>query len=524
MSADERIGGNSAMYLTQPVHRALQQNPDHPFTIYGERVRTVRESVDRIARLAGALRGLGVQQGDRVGILSLNSDRFHEFLLASWWIGAVVNPVNIRWAAPEIRYSLQQSRTRTLFVDDAFAAMTGQLLDVLDTVVHCGEQAPAQGMLSYEELLADAEPVEDGRHGGDTLAGIFYTGGTTGFPKGVMLSHANMIISALGGQAGSPAAAPGSTTLHAAPMFHLAALACWNAQLLVGGSHVFIPAFEPLAALRAIERHRATVTMLPPVLIQMLVDHPDRDSYDLSGFRHFTYGGSPMPEALLKRAMAAFPSAGFTQAYGMTEVAPLATLLTPADHVEGTRLRSAGRAAPHTEIKIIGPDGAALPRGEVGEVVIRGGNVMSGYLDDPSETREVLREGWYHTGDGAYMDEAGYVFIVDRLKDMIVTGGENVYSAEVENALAQHPAVASSAVIGVPDDAYGERVHAMVILKPGTTATAGELREYCKTLIAGYKAPRTTEFVTELPLSPAGKILKRELRKPYWEDKDRSVN
>ncbi|WP_419992495.1 acyl-CoA synthetase [Streptomyces boninensis] len=512
------------MHLTQAVHRALQQAPDAPLTVFGDRVRTARESAERIARLAGALRGLGIETGDRVGILALNSDRYHEFLLATWWIGAAVNPVNTRWAAPEIRYALEQSGTRTLFVDDAFAPLTAELRDALDTVVHCGEEAAPDGMLSYEELLAGAEPVEDGRHGGDTLAGVFYTGGTTGFPKGVMLSHANMAISFLGIQAATAFAEAGGSTLIAAPMFHLAALTTWSVQALVGGTHVIMPGFDPVAMMRAIERHRVSAVMLPPVMMQMLVDHPDIGAYDLSSVRKFSYGAAPISEALLKRAIDAFPEARFTQVYGMTELAPAATLLTADDHLEGGRLRSGGRAAPHAEVRIVGPDGAELPRGQVGEVVVRGAHVMRGYWDKPEETAEVLRDGWFHSGDGAYMDEDGYVYLVDRLKDMIVSGGENVYSVEVENALGRHPAVATCAVIGVPDDAYGERVHAVVILKPGAAATAEELRAHCKTLIAGYKAPRTAEFVTALPLSPAGKVLKRELRKPYWEGKDRSVN
>ncbi|RFU83917.1 fatty-acid--CoA ligase [Streptomyces triticagri] len=511
------------MYLTQALHRLLQQSPDLPLTISGDRVRTVRESVERTARLAGALRELGVRQGDRVGILAFNSDRYHEYLMACWWIGAAVNPVNIRWAPPEIRYSLEQSGTRCLFVDDAFLPVVEELRDLLDTVVHCGEQAAPEGLLSYEDLVSSTGPVEDGRFGGETLAGVFYTGGTTGFPKGVMLSHANMMVSALGSQACEPIAVAGGRMLHAAPLFHSAGLVAWNIQTIAGGTHVFTPSFEPVAVMQAVERHAVSTAMLPPVMIQLLVDHPERSAYDLSSFRSFLYGASPMPEALLERAMAAFPAARFLQAYGMTEVAPVATLLTGADHIEGTRLRSGGRAAPHCEIRIVGPDGGELPPGEVGEITVRGGHVMSGYWDKPAETAEVLRDGWLHTGDGGRLDPDGYLHIVDRIKDMIVTGGENVYSTEVENALGRHPAVASCAVIGVPDETYGERVHAVVVLRPGTETTAEELRDHCKTLIAGYKAPRTAEFVPQLPLSPAGKILKRALREQHWRDRDRAV-
>ena len=512
------------MYLTQGLHRALQQTPDAPLTIFGERVRTVRESVDRIARLAGALGELGVTAGDRVAMLGRNSDRYPEYVLACWWIGAAVNPINIRWAPPEIRYALQQSGTRVLLVDDVFAPAVQRYTEDLDVVVHCGDEPALEGLLSYEDLIAEADPVPDGRHGGDALAGVFYTGGTTGFPKGVMLSHANMVISCLGSQAADAIVTPGGRTLHAAPLFHLAGLTALNRQMLTGGAHVIIPMFEPVAVMEAIQRHKVSMALLLPVMIQMLVDHPDRDRYELSSLRSCVYAASPIPEALLKRAMAAFPSARFTQAYGMTETAPVATLLTSADHIEGTRLRSAGRAAPHAEVKVVGPDGTELPRGEVGEVVVRGGHVMSGYWDQPKETATVLKNGWFHTGDGAYMDDDGYLYIVDRIKDMIISGAENVYSAEVENAVAQHPFVASCAVIGVPDDTYGERVHAVVVLKPGRALTEQELRAHCKTLIAGYKAPRSAEFVAELPVSSTGKILKRELRKQHWQHQDRSVS
>lgn len=512
------------MHLTQPLHSLLRRSPDAPFTVYGDRVRTVRESVDRIARLGGALRELGVGDDDRVAILALNSDRYHELLMACWWIGAAVNPINIRWAPAEIRYSLEQSDTRVLLLDDNFAPVLGHLRDALDAVVHCGEDPTPDGMLSYEELVAGTEPVPDCRCDGTALAGVFYTGGTTGFPKGVMLSHANIMISSLGSQATTPIAVPGGRMLHAAPLFHLAGLTTWHIQTLVGGTHVIIPQFAPVPAMEAIARHQIGAAMLPPVMIQMLVDHPDRASYDLSSLQSVLYGASPMPEALLRRAMAAFPEARFVQAYGMTELAPIATLLTAEDHLEGSRLRSAGRPAAHSEVRIVGSDGTELPPGRVGEVTVRGGHVMSGYWDKPAETAAALRGGWMHTGDGGYLDDAGYLFIVDRIKDMIVTGGENVYSAEVENALALHSAVAACAVIGVPDETYGERVHGVVVLQPGAAVTADELREHCKERVAGYKAPRTFDFVDALPLSPAGKIQKRDLRAPYWEGRARAVN
>jgi acyl-CoA synthetase (AMP-forming)/AMP-acid ligase II len=515
-----------SMYLTQGLHRAVQQQPDEVMTIFGARRRTFREVAGRVARLAGALRGLGVGDGDRVAMLALNSDRYNEYLLAVPWAGAVLNPVNFRWSVAEIAYSLRDSASRVLLVDDMFAPMLPALraaVPGLATVIHAGDGAVPDGALSYEDLIAAAEPVEDRRRGGDELAGLFYTGGTTGFPKGVMLSHANLGISWLGSAASGYMARPGSRTLHAAPMFHLADLTVWGITLLVGGSHVILPAFDPAAVLSAIETEQVTDALLVPTMIQLVVDHPGIGRYDLSSLRAVLYGASPIPQPVLERAMKAFPGASFTQAYGMTELAPVATLLSPADHAAG-RLRAAGRAAPHAEVRVVDADDAEVPAGTVGEIIVRGGHVMQGYWNQPDETAHALRGGWMHTGDGGYLDEDGYLYVVDRLKDMIVSGGENVYSAEVENAVARHPAVAQCAVIGVPDPDWGERVHAVVVLHPGTTLTADELREHAKTLIAGYKAPRSMEIADALPLSGAGKVLKRELRQKYWDGNERQVH
>ncbi len=515
------------MYLTQGLHRAAQQYPDRVATVCGDRRHTFAEVTDRVARLACALRGLGVGAGDRVAMLALNSDRYHEYLMAVPWADAVLNPVNVRWSPAEIGYSLRDSQTRILIVDDTFAPVVPALraeYPELATVVHAGDGAAPDGALSFEELIAGSEPVEDARRSGDALAGLFYTGGTTGNPKGVMLSHANLMTSALGLMATGNLLAPGARYLHAAPMFHLADLAAWNATTAGGGSHVMIPAFEPVAVLRTIAEQEVTDVLLVPTMIQAVVDHPEIGEHDLTSLRALLYGASPIPQTVLERAMKAFPNASFTQAYGMTELSPVATLLGPEEHRRAELLRAAGRAAPHAEVRIVDPDDVEVPRGDVGEIVSRGGHVMLGYWNQPEETAAAVRDGWMHTGDGGYMDEAGYVYVVDRIKDMIVTGGENVYSAEVENALSTHPAVGSCAVIGVPDDEWGERVHAVVVAAPGQIVTGDELRAHVKTRIAGYKAPRSVEFVDALPISGAGKILKRELRKRYWDGADRKVN
>jgi acyl-CoA synthetase (AMP-forming)/AMP-acid ligase II len=275
-----------------------------------------------------------------------------------------------------------------------------------------------------------------------------------------------------------------------------------------------VPSFEPVAVLTAIQNHKVTDMLLVPAMVQMLVDHPEAGNYDLSSLHRLLYGGSSISEGVLRRAMDRLPGLRMTQAYGQTEASPVVTLLLPEDH-HGDYLRSGGRAAPHCEVAILDLDGNEAARGDVGEVCCKGPHVMLGYWNNPEQSAEALRGGWLHTGDLGYMDADGFVFVVDRMKDMIITGGENVFSAEVENALSKHPAVASSAVIGVPDGKYGERVHAVVVLAAGASVSEEELRAFCKELIAGYKAPRSFEFLPALPVSGAGKILKRELRLAY---------
>jgi len=517
------------MYLTQNLHNSIQQTPDKVATVFQGRQRTFAEIGERVARFAAGLRALGLQAGDRISMLALNSDWYLEYYLATYWAGGVVNPINTRWSVEEISYALNDCGSRFLIVDDTFIGVVDELRSQcpeLGTVIHVGDGPPPGDLYSWETLVADNPPAEDALRGGDDLAGIYYTSGTTGKPKGAMLSHGNIFINAVG-MAAEGLVRRGYVGLHSAPMFHLADGAFMNAMFSVGGCHVMVPAFEPVSVLQTIAQERVSAMLLVPTMIQMLVDHPERGNYDLSSVHSVMYGASPIAEGLLDRAMAAFPSAGFAQAYGMTELSPVATVLTAEMHREEGRKtgrhRSNGRAMVTAEVRIVDEHDNELPRGQVGEIVSRGPHVMLGYWNKPEATAEAIRDGWMHTGDGGWMDEAGFVFVADRIKDMIITGGENVYSLEVENCLASHPAVAQAAVVAIPSEQWGEAVHAFVVRARDASVSAEELMAHCKQHIAGYKCPRSVDFIDAMPLSGAGKVLKRQLRAPFWVGHTRNV-
>jgi acyl-CoA synthetase (AMP-forming)/AMP-acid ligase II len=521
------------MNLTQLLKRNQQQRPHQDALVYCDQTWSYQELALRVEHLAGALRQLGIDEGERVAMMSLNSAKYVEYIFSVPWAGGVLNPVNTRWSATEIAYSLEDSQTHILIVDDTFTALIPEVKSkapILEHVIYAGEGIPPAGMLSYEELISTASPIEDQYRHGDDLAGIFYTGGTTGFPKGVMLSHTNLICSTFS-FALSADIPSGARLLHAAPMFHLADLASLFTGFLREGTQVVIPAFDAKAVSQAVRNHHVTDMLLVPTMVQMLLDAPDFSATDFSALKRILYGASPMPLSTIDKAFEKLPHIDFIQAYGMTELAPIASISSANNHTSETRasgrIGSAGLAGPLQEIRIVDKNGKTLPSGTVGEIMVRGPNVMQGYWRKPEQTAEAIADGWMRTGDGGYLDSGGYLYVVDRVKDMIITGGENVYSAEVENIISQHPLVNQCAVIGIPSDDWGESVHAVLVAEPSSQAQYNldidTLRNFCKEHIAGYKCPSSLEFVQSLPLSGAGKVLKAQLREPFWESVDKGV-
>ena len=509
------------MRLTQFLGRNVQCQPGNVAIVDGEVRLTWLDLHDRVARLAAALRDRGLTPGARVAMLADNSHHYVEFYLAAAWAGGAAVPLNHRLANAEMSHVLCDSGAEILIIDQHHVARLPALLEdapCLREVLTIGVPEGSLGSVDIELALAKAVPADEARGSLDEVVGIFYTGGTTGLPKGVMLTHQNMWASAwsfaihvgIGTQ---------STSLCSTPLFHVSAMAALVPFLMVGGRVVILPRFSTSEAIDAIQRHRVTVMNGVPTMARMLLEDPRFATADLSSLQTVMFGGAPLPDALLDAFAGAVPHARMMPAYGMTELTACATILTdrPDAAARGSAAhRSSGPAVVGCDIRIVGPDDCEVPRGELGEICARGAIVMKGYWNRPDLTEATVRDGWMHTGDVGRMDAEGYVFIVDRLKDMIISGGENVYSAEVENALMQMPGVAECAVIGVPDERWGERVHAVVRPLAGATLDAPAVVAHCRTLIAGYKTPRSVEIRSApLPLSAANKILKSELRRQW---------
>jgi long-chain acyl-CoA synthetase len=525
--------GELAMDISQILERAVQFFPQQTACVSGATRLTYRDLQARVYHLANVLQHYNIGKGDRVAVLSANSLPYLEMYYATAALGALIVPLNFRLAPAELAYILQDSGSTMLLVGEGFEALCGQAtqrLSTVPTMIFAAVRDVPGDRLCYESCLAQASaeftPVEVDEH---DLAGLFYTSGTTGNPKGVMLSHRNLVsnayhlLSAIHEE-------EGEIYLHCCPMFHLADGPTSHRITWLGGTHVIVPGFDPTAVLEAIQRERVTSVLLVPTMINFLVNSPAIGTYDLSSLRRILYGASPMPVEILRQAVQVF-GCPLIQLYGLTETAPLLTMMAPrylafeGEEALVRRLASCGRAVPGVRVRVVNAAGNDVQPGEVGEIIARGPNIMQGYWNKPEETAAAFRDGWFHTGDLATVDDEQFIFMVDRKKDMIITGGENVYSTEVENALYQHPAVLEAAVLGVPDDRWGEAVLALVVLKPHNTVTEAALIEHCRSLIARYKCPRRIEMRHEpFPKSGSGKILKAALREPYWQGHSRRVH
>ncbi len=498
--------------FVDPLERAVQVAAERPALIFNGKTLSHRELRSRSRRLASVLKGNGAKPGDRIAILAANSNHFIESYVAIPAAGFVIVPLNTRHAEPELRYALEDAGATMLLSDRD----PGSLREIVDTVIMIPDE--------YDSLLEGAEESVLGEDvTEDSLAGLFYTGGTTGASKGVMLTHRNLIANTFHFMTMAPPTSE-SVFLIMAPLFHAAGSNGVLGGIWSGSCQIPLAVFDPATALDLIEKHKVTHTLGVPTMIAAIAELQHAEPRDASSIQMVAHGGSPIATEVVRRAAAAFPTAEFVHVYGMTEGSPLVTgLRDEQDLLDVDRARSCGQALIGVQVKIIDGAGNELPIGEVGELAARGPNIMKGYWNKPEQTAEVLRDGWYRSGDMGYMDEEGFVFLVDRAKDMIVSGGENVYCTEVEEALYKHPAVLEAAVFGIPDEAWGEAVHAVVV--PRTDVTPGELIEFCRGQIAGYKLPKSiTLSAEELPKSGPGKILKRELREPFWEGRDRKVN
>lgn len=526
------------MYQTVawPLRRAAQIRRDGEAIVDGPVRRTWAEVHDRLSRLASGLDRLDIAPGDRVAVLAHNSGSHLEAWLGLPAHGRVINDLNLRLAQPELAFMIDDCECVALLADDDHLEIARGLMEdcpSLRHLVYIGSQAQAPPeSVAWDELLqGEPAPFPDLQE--DTLAAIVYTGGTSGKPKGVMLSHRNLLSNAKQftiacGHVRS------DRYLHAAPMFHVADTSQTFAITWAAGTHVMLPGFKADAVADVIESERITLSLLVPTMIGMLLNHIEGQQRDFSSLRLLMYAASPMPKETQRRAMSML-DCDFTQMYGMTEAAPLVTQSTAEDHRRGAageepyvkRLDSAGAEVVGVQCEVRHPvTGEPVPIGEPGEIWVRGPNVMLGYWRREEETRAALTpEGWYRSGDMAYADDSGYLYIVDRVKDMIISGGENVYSTEVEQAIYEHADVQECAVFGVPDPRWGERVHAVVVPRQGSTLDEEALVAHARARIAGYKVPRSLEIRLEpLPKSGAGKILKRDLRDPHWAGHERQVH
>jgi long-chain acyl-CoA synthetase len=502
--------------------------PDIPAIWFEGQSQTYRELDRRTNRVANALIERGIKPGERICVLDQNHDMQIELIFGIAKAGAIYIPINWRLAAPEVRFVVNDARARLLFTGNQFCAIGEQIQHELTTVKQIISFAGGPDTWEKYTAMRDAAPDSDPHVPiipSDTVWQM-YTSGTTGSPKGAEIMTSNILPQYL--------AVPswiglreGQVTLVPMPLYHVTGSAWLMLGIIVGATNVVLREFHPAKVLQAVQDHHVTHIALVPAAILFILQAAAQVKADISSLRCIVYGASTIPEEVLRKAIGYF-QCEFVQLYGLTETSGGVTMLTAADHkLDGPhkhRLESAGQPLFGTDVRVVDANGKECAPGEMGEITMRGPLVMKGYWNNPDANAHSIRDGWFYSGDAGFVDADGYIYVRDRIKDMIVSGGENVYPAEVENCLFGHPAVGDAAVIGVPDARWGEAVKAIVVLKVGASASAEELIEFCKGRIANYKRPKSVDFATTLPRNLTGKVLKRELRKPFWEGRERAVN
>lgn len=512
---------------------------DREAIVDGDKRFTYRQFADRVERLAHYLMRVGMRKGSVVAVLAPNCHEMMELYYACACTGIVLNPLNYRLAAQEIATILNDSQAKVLFLHSDFSDLAGRAAGQcpeLERVVWIGEgarHAISKPAAELEKCISTCEPMvlPAAQLQAEDLAYLYYTSGTTGKAKGVMLSHGNVASNALGSIA-EIGLNDGDTWAHVAPTFHLADAWSIFATTWVGGKHIFVPYFESRAVLSAFQNERATITVMVPTMVNTLLNDPEFDKYDCSSLRAIMTAGSPIAPEQVKKLISRF-GCDYIQFYGMTETSPFLTISSPPKFLKSLPAEKllelkckTGRPFINVEVRVVRKDGSEVEKNdtEIGEIVARGPVVMQGYHNQPQITAETIVDGWIHTGDLAVIDQYGYINIVDRAKDMIISGGENVYSTEVEYALYEHAAVKECAVFGVPHPDWGEIVKAAVVLKPKMKVTEEELIAFVRERLARYKAPRSIDFMEELPKTGSGKIFKRGLREQHWQDHAKQVN
>ncbi len=517
---------NTANFLSLPGMMLADQE----ILVFEGKRQTYGETLDRVRRLASGLKELGVGPGDRVAVLQTNSNQFIEAYYAAATIGATFVPLNYRAKPPEVEYMVTAADVKVLFIGDRYLSLLEELKPKFTMIQHYVCMDSKQPNMHYhEDLIATGSPdIEDADVDEEDLSILMYTSGTTSLPKGVMLSYGgftNYVVGTVEMADGTPR----GTSLLCAPLYHIAGAMNIMTAIWSGRKIAILRQFDPKEWLAAVQDEQVTHAFVVPTMLKQLIDHPEFSNFDLSSLQNLSYGGAPMAFPVIRKAIEMFPdTTGFVNAFGQTETNSTLSVLGPDDHkLNGSqqeiernlkRLTSVGKPLPDVEVGILDDDNKPLAANEIGEVVIRTGRAMKGYAGQESATAALFdEEGWLHTRDMGYLDDDGYIYLVGRKDDIIIRGGENIAPAEIEAVLHAHPAVDEAAIIGVPDEQWGQKIAAFVAVRPGQTVTENELGDFCKARLSSFKKPEDIHFMDELPKNHMGKVLKKELRSQYGE-------